>query len=380
MKPVAHDTPKSIQTLSDQCVRCGLCSAVCPTYALTGLETESPRGRILAMQAMASGAAPDASLLEARDHCLGCLQCQSHCPSRVQYARLLDLSRSQHPPRLPASERWLLRLVQSPLRLKLAKAFLPLARPWLLPRGFPPADPCPPREQPPATPRGRVALFLGCVARWADGKTLADTRWLIQQAGYSVADIPAQGCCGALHQHAGKPDTARRLAENNRRAFAGRADVLLYSASGCAPMLEPLNDTLPVAEAFHWLVGQLPAPRLRESRQLALHLPCSLRQQPEAVQALRQYVEAHCQKPVQLLDSGCCGAGGAHLLRFPDRAAALRQPLLETLEGVDLLLSSNIGCALHLRAGLYQQGRDVPVQHPLSWLRSLQEENPACTL
>ncbi len=377
---MAHDTPKSIQALSDQCVRCGLCSAVCPTYALTGLETESPRGRITAMQAMASEDRPDDSLLQARDHCLGCLQCQQLCPSRVQFATLMDHSRAQHPPRLPATERWLLRAVASPLRLKATAAVLPLLRPWLLSRGFPPSDPCPPREQPPARPRGKVALFLGCVARWADGKTLADTRWLIQQAGFAVADIPAQGCCGALHQHAGQTETARRMLEANRKAFENGADWLLYSASGCAPMLEPLKDALPVAEAFHWLVQRLPAPALQESRRLALHLPCSLRQQPEAAQTLRQYVEQHCQKPVLLLDNGCCGAGGAHLLRFPERAAALRQPLLDALEGVDLLLSSNIGCALHLRAGLYQQGRDLPVQHPLSWLRNLHEENPTCTL
>ncbi len=373
--------PGPIERLADQCVRCGLCSGVCPTYALDGVEPESPRGRILVMQALAGQTVAEASLLEARDHCLGCLECQRKCPSRVEYARLLDLSRRQHPPRLPAAERWLLQAVQSPWRLRLAGMLLPLARPWLLRHGFPPAAPCPPADNRPVHPRGTVALFRGCVARWADEKTHADARWLIHHAGFAVEEPPSQGCCGALHLHAGDEHTATTLAARNRQAFGDRAEVVLFTASGCGVQLQQsLGEALPVVEASHWLLQRLPEPARQEQRRIGLHLPCSLRGMGEAATMLRQRVEACCRQPVQVLDGGCCGAGGAHVLRQPERAERLRRSLLERMQGIDLLLTANIGCALHLRAGLYQQGRDLPVQHPLSWLRSLYEENPACTL
>ncbi len=373
-----HDSAKSLSDLADQCVRCGLCSAVCPTYALDGIEPESPRGRILAMQALSGQSRPDPDLLEARDHCLACLQCQRRCPSRVDYHRLLTLSRQQHPPRQSARERLLLMATRHPALLRLTTLTVPLLRPWLLRYGFPSADPCPAPNNQLAKPGGRVGLFLGCVARWADARTLADARWLIHRAGYGVDLLPGQGCCGTLHRHAGAAGMAERLVQRNRKACR-RVDTVLVTASGCLGGLkQALEPETRVVDAVQWLMDRLPPPPLTEHRRLLLHLPCSLRDHEDARAALQRWVTAACNRPVTVIDRGCCGAGGAHLLRFPQRAVALRQPLIQQIQGHDLVLSANVGCALHLRAGLRAEGWTVPVLHPLSWLRTLYEENPTC--
>ena len=87
---------------ADLCVKCGLCAPHCPTYALSGMEPESPRGRIAMMTAIADGTvAPSDRAREHLDHCLSCQACEAVCPAKVPYLSLLDSHRALHPPRAP---------------------------------------------------------------------------------------------------------------------------------------------------------------------------------------------------------------------------------------------------------------------------------------
>ena len=90
-----------------QCMRCGFCLAVCPTYALTNRERSSPRGRAALARAVAEGrleftpAVRDESFF-----CLDCKACTTACPSGVRVGTIMEFCRSQsqvfHPPSLPA--------------------------------------------------------------------------------------------------------------------------------------------------------------------------------------------------------------------------------------------------------------------------------------
>src|SRR5215469_8619152 len=76
------------------CVHCGICTATCPTYLLTGDERDGPRGRIVMMQHMLEdGGAPMDEAVFHIDRCLSCLGCRSACPSSVDYARIADAAR-----------------------------------------------------------------------------------------------------------------------------------------------------------------------------------------------------------------------------------------------------------------------------------------------
>src|SRR5919205_871288 len=78
------------------CVHCGLCLNACPTYRVTGLETESPRGRILLMTRWKRGELPySPGLARHLDLCLGCRACEAVCPSAVPYGRLIELGRAE---------------------------------------------------------------------------------------------------------------------------------------------------------------------------------------------------------------------------------------------------------------------------------------------
>ena len=163
------------------CVHCGFCNATCPTYLLTGNELEGPRGRIYLMKSVLEGrVAPSSATLDHIDNCLGCLACETTCPSGVLYSRLLDDAR----PRLEKMRRrgladrlqrgLITRLLPHPGRFRLALHLARWTRPLaaLLPRRFRHLAAMAPRRLPaPAEvalpgrarrPRGRCACARPC--------------------------------------------------------------------------------------------------------------------------------------------------------------------------------------------------------------------------
>ena len=104
----------------DKCVRCGLCSQVCPTYVELGSEPESPRGRLALMKAVTDGRlGMTQTLVGHLDLCLQCRACEAVCPSGVPFGRIMEAARTQtvaHT-RLPWKKR-LARLVGSRLLLR----------------------------------------------------------------------------------------------------------------------------------------------------------------------------------------------------------------------------------------------------------------------
>src|SRR5258707_5403487 len=111
--------------LIDQCVHCGFCLPVCPTYILGKDEMDSPRGRIYLMKMAAEGDATiNQTWVSHFDACLGCMACMTACPSGVDYGKLIEATRAQIERRYtrPASERSFRRFVFStftnPCRLR----------------------------------------------------------------------------------------------------------------------------------------------------------------------------------------------------------------------------------------------------------------------
>ena len=102
------------------CVHCGFCNATCPTYLLTGNELEGPRGRIyLIKSVLEEDIPPSRQTVEHIDNCLGCLACETTCPSGVDYSLLLEAAR----PRLD-------QLVKRPLMDRLLRALLTRMLPY----------------------------------------------------------------------------------------------------------------------------------------------------------------------------------------------------------------------------------------------------------
>ena len=395
-----------IQKEADRCVKCGLCLPHCPTYQLLGDEGESPRGRIALMQGLVQQKlAPSEKLIGHLDRCLMCRACEAMCPSGVKYGELLEQTRlhlsseASKPARgatqlmqrfvaEPAQRRKftrLLRLYQSsglgwlarhsgllrPLGLRRFASLLPKLGAAL-----------PMRNEYPAIgkQKGVVGLFVGCMGDSLDTTTTRAAIKLLTHLGYTV-QLPAnQTCCGALHLRRGEAMQAAALANENRTAFSQiNIDALIYCASGCGSTLEKMGlsseNSTPILEIGQFLaqIEWPDAPNLRPlNRQVAIHLPCSL------THALHQG-----ERPAALLSKipeitllslpahqHCCGAAGDYMIRQADIADQLRDSTLEQIHALrpDIMVSSNIGCALHISAGLRDSGAEIEVIHPVTLL------------
>ncbi|QWP78522.1 (Fe-S)-binding protein [Lysobacter sp. K5869] len=377
------DPLAALAALADRCVQCGLCLPACPTYGRERVEAESPRGRIALARAWALDTIPATAASDAHlDHCLGCRSCEAVCPAGVEYGRLLVAARGRQRERRPAG--WRQRLTETLAArpralgagLTLYRAAYPLLPAALRPLPRPPGRVRGlPRPAAPATTR--AALFVGCVADTYEAPLRAALARLCAALGIELEIAAGQGCCGAIHEHAGDSVGAAALAARNRTAFAGRASVLTL-ASGCH---DSLRRSLPAGahavDALSFLAERADALRWRRAPQrVALHLPCTQRNVVKSVPALRRLLARVPGLEVIELDAGfgCCGAAGTQMLSEPQRAADYRAPLLEQFErsGAQRLLSANIGCRLHLG-----NGTTATVQHPLEFLAECLDEGAA---
>ncbi|MGD8711782.1 MAG: (Fe-S)-binding protein [Thiohalophilus sp.] len=409
MQPELADSlslSEQINRLADQCVKCGLCLPHCPTYQSALTENESPRGRIALLQALANGQLePAPKLREHLDHCLICRRCERVCPSGVEYGRLFELGeqllesdRSSGP-----ATRLGLALARRPAWLRAMSMLIILGQRsglWWLGRrlglsrisalwrrglNLPTLSlPLSPGRQYPARgkQRGHVSLFTGCISSAADGRTLRDTIVVLQHLGYAVSLPDTQGCCGALHTHGGQHAVASALAEQNRAAFDNHYDAVIVAASGCATQL--LNASLPCPsyDAVSFVTDNWPESiSLRESREvIAVHEPCSaqniLRNSQDSYRLL-QRIPGLTTLPLAD-NTNCCGAAGSYLLRYPDMADQLRAPKLESIarKKPDRVVTTNVGCALHLQSGLMERNIKLSVIHPLTLVREYLEPGP----
>jgi glycolate oxidase iron-sulfur subunit len=424
------------------CVHCGLCLASCPTYLETGNENDSPRGRIYLMRAVQDGRLPLAdTAVRHIDLCLGCRACEAACPSGVAYGELLEHTRDhieKHYPR-PALQKFLRRVAIEkvfpfPGRMKLAlwpaKILRAVRADKLLPKfarealALVPEDAralkLPMVSSAATGPRkARVGFISGCVSSVLFGGTNAASVWLLNLAGYEVITPPLQGCCGALYAHGGNLEKARACARHNIEVFdRHNLAAIIINAAGCGSTLKEYGQLLrddpqwaeraekfsgKVKDLTEWLAQiQFPVsgarfqiggpegtptrgsrPALKVTYHDACHLahPQRITNQPRAL--IRAVAGDHF---VELPESDvCCGSAGSYNLTEPEMAGRLQRRKVENIlkTGAQIVVTTNPGCILQLRAGLKKAGSRVEVLHIADFLaRALGETgagvSPVC--
>jgi len=396
-------------------VHCGFCLQACPTYLVTGDEADSPRGRIALIRGLAGGQleARDPQVQTHLDRCLGCRACEPVCPSGVSYAPALEASRRRLADErtiplsvravhavmadrslgrvvfpLARAVRPLARRFAGPSRLGLAFGMLAATRPrrCAAPKERGAWIPEPqPAEAP--TPR-RVVVFAGCVQDGLFGHVHRATARVLVANGYEVMEAPDQGCCGALHAHAGQHDDAVRLARQNVRALAALAgDALIaVDAAGCGAMLkeydrllagDPLEtDARRVAARTRDVSELLAARGPRRGAPLGLRVaydpPCHLLHAQGVAREPRQLLAAidGLDQVTHVGAELCCGSAGSYSLAQPGLSGEVLGYKVEAIRRVrpDVVATGNPGCAMQIGAGLLAAGESIPVVHPVELL------------
>lgn len=386
---------------ADLCVKCGLCLPHCPTYNKTQNENESPRGRIALIQAWAGKHLETSKkLVEHIDNCLLCRSCERACPAVVPYGRLINNFREQIRGERDATlsvsllkrvshNKTASRLAQSGLKFyqttQLQKTARLLRLPGLLrldkiDRLLP--DYHEPKTLAPYYPataevKGNVGLFTGCMGSLLDHETIDAAIKVLTAAGFNVSIPEQQTCCGALDLHDGDNETSEQLAAANCSAFADNSlNAIVTIASGCGSQMQEYQQAEfagKVTDISQFLIKSgcdLSARLLPLDASVCLHTPCSLKNVMREEQGVAKLLQQIPGIKMAALPASvqCCGSAGSYMLDHPLMAQALLNDLLGTVleHPPEYLVSSNIGCALHISAGLRERGITLEVLHPIT--------------
>ncbi len=405
-----------------ECVHCGLCTSTCPTFTELGDENEGPRGRIQMMRLVAENRLPLTDRMRRHlEGCLDCRACETACPSGVEYGRLIEpfrlaMQQAERQARtekqfdafreivlyrlFPYAER--MRALLGPVRLaqriglwaaaeRIGLLNLVPGRLGRMVRLLPP-----PVRQGPRLPRflpaigrrrAQVGFFVGCVADVLFRHTHWATLRVLQQNGCDVFVPEGQGCCGAIHFHAGSPRKARQMADANLVAFElDRCEAIVVNHAGCGAMMKEYgthwHDGLqPHREKFaakvmdvHEFLDDLGllCPPGRIQQVATYHDACHLAHAQEVTEAPRNLLRKIPGLTLRDLPETeiCCGSAGTYNLTETAMADRLAQRKIDNIVATkaSLVLAANAGCLLQIGCELRRRRLPHKVMHPMDLL------------
>ena len=410
-----HDAPAEEDLY--KCVHCGFCLQACPTYLQTGLETESPRGRIALMKAVNEGRLGiGEDVYRHWDMCIQCRACEDICPSGVPYGRLIEKTMVQVERRRRVSLvgrfiSWLvigkilpdqnaltgvvgaLRLyqrsgIQRALRLSgLLKLFpgkiadLERSLPNT-PDAFFAAEGQTYQAQ--GRPRASVALLSGCVMPLVHGPQIRSVVRVLNRNGVEAFVPKSQVCCGAIHTHVGDIERARDLARRNVDAFlALPVDAVVTASAGCGTRMKEYGELLCDDQLYaqrardlsekvldiHEFLSDLPIEPPKGSLdykvtyQDACHLSHTqgVREQPRAlIESIPGIRLVEMPDPTR-----CCGAGGTYTITQRDMSLRLLDDKMASIEGTGatVVATGNPGCMMQLQYGTDRNNARIEVKY-----------------
>jgi len=381
------------------CVHCGFCNATCPTYQLLGDELDGPRGRIYLIKQVLEGNDVTRKTQAHLDRCLSCRNCETTCPSGVDYHNLLDIGRAvvdaavQRPLGQRLLREGLRAVVPKPGLFKgllgsgqVFRAVLPATLQSKLPHNVEPAKARPTRRH-----ARQVLMLEGCVQPGLSPNTNAATARVLDRLGISITPGREAGCCGAVDYHldaqAAGLNRARRNIDAWWPSIEQGAEAIVQTASGCGAFIKEYGHLLSTDPAYADKAKKVSALAkdlvevlrdepletlaISSSQRVAFHCPCTLQHAQKLGGAVESVLTRLGFNLTAVPDSHlCCGSAGTYSLTQPELSRQLRDNKLNALESgkPELIITANIGCQTHLNGA----GR-TPVRH---WIELVEAALP----
>ena len=400
-----------------KCVHCGFCLQACPTYIETGLETESPRGRIALMKAVNEGRIGITdTLIRHWDLCIQCRACEVACPSGVPYGNLIEATmaqvadhRKQNIVQKGAADLSLKQIVPHQRRLQALMSLTKLyqksgAQSLLRNSGLldklMPSMAALESSMPEVSStyfkakgqtvaavgerRARVAVLSGCIMPLINGPEMDAAVRVLARNGCEIVVPKGQVCCGAINSHVGDLDTARKLARRNIDVFTdAEVEYVVIASAGCGSRMKEyghlLKDDPEYAER-----SQAFSATVRDINEFLVELPfeppkaaldyrvtyqdsCHLGNAQRITAAPRQILRSiPGVEFVELPNAGqCCGAGGTYTITERDFSLRILDSKMDDFEttGADVLATANPGCLMQLQYGARERKIDAQVKY-----------------
>lgn len=415
---IPNNLEKPVEDAYLNCIRCGLCLSVCPTYREYLNETASPRGRVaLARKGIDGELEVSPNLIEQMYSCFACMACNEICPVGIHPADLALSMRHVQEQLHPAGWKKALfsgliphpgRMESATLPLRLYQAFgirrlvYSLGVNRLLPEKLRDLEAMLPKipqrslrsslpvvEEAIGETRQRVGFFLGCAQNLLFARESAAAIRVLARNGCTVITPREAKCCGMPARGYGRLDLVRSQARHNIALFEQyQVDVIVTDCATCGSTLKEykafLKDDADWADRANKFsdkirdvseyLAEIPLekPRGQIQQRVTYHDPCHLRraqsvwQQPRALLGLIDGLEL-----IELPEADwCCGSAGSQLITHYETSLKVLNRKLDNLASTEaqVIASGCPGCQMQLWSGIRRRGLPVRVVHPVTLL------------
>lgn len=411
-----------------QCMHCGLCLAVCPTYELTKLERSSPRGRIRMVRSVARGEMELSPLFaDEMNFCLDCQACETACPAGVKYGQIIEAARVVVDKANYGSKvgllikRFALRnIVASKNALKFVSKLLWIYQKTglqklirssgllkLFPNNLSEIEKLTPVisdkfsdtqikeiELPDGEVKYKTAFHFGCLMNTMFADINIDTIDVLKECGCKVITPKDQVCCGSLMGHNGDMDFALKLARKNIDAFEKQDyDFLISNSAGCGAFMKDYAHLLKddpvyaekakifsskVKDITEFLSEQKPEFNFNlkpEAAHVTYHDACHLIHAQKVSEQPRQVIKSLPGVNYTELNeaSWCCGSAGIYnVVRYDDSIKMLERKMKNIKNtNADVVITGNPGCMGQIKYGTQKFNVDVEVIHPVTMIKRI---------
>jgi len=421
----------SVKNEVSKCIKCGICMAGCPTYAVTKDETMVARGRLSLIGANIEGRLETSDILDNTiTSCIGCLTCEVNCPSGVKVGEIIFAAKAQMAENrgLGITGRFMSRAVVGqrwPLSIIMRLSSIPLKIYDLLPDKWPFTAVLPfvrkerKRKLPsvgirPLTAsypeivktkskkvKGRVAFFPGCVINYSTQDIGRATISVLNKLGYDVIIPEGQYCCGIPLLSLGDMETAQKVAVKNIELFLKYdVEAIIISCATCGhtlkkeypvllnhlmngkfEMVRNFSDKVTDIHEFVYREGKACTERSLRSGdgvasgdkfRVTYHDPCHLKKGLGIYQSPREILRSISNAEFIEMDEAdaCCGFGGIFSLNHYDLASDIGERKAESIRrsSAQVVATGCPGCKIHIEDSLNRAGLSVSVKHTVELL------------
>jgi glycolate oxidase iron-sulfur subunit len=408
-----------------QCIHCGMCLSVCPTYEMTKLERSSPRGRIRLIKSAAIGEIPVTDIFaDEMNFCLDCQACETACPAGVKYGLMVEAARAEADRQGSGSflgrfiKRFALRqILASNKRLKIFSRMLRLYQrsrfrklihsSGILHKIFPKLaeiDKLSPQVSKSFSDemikekvlplndqiKYRTAFLKGCLMNVMFAEINKDTVDLLSLCGCEIYTPLNQVCCGSLHAHNGDFETAKNLAKQNIEAFGKKEyEFLISNSAGCGAFMKQYGDLLKddpeyseeaellskkVKDIMEFLSEAGIQLKLEEMEEkVTYHDACHLAHAQKIVEEPRNVLRKIPGLDLKHLEESawCCGSAGIYNITRYDDSMIILERKMKNIRNTNakIVLTGNPGCISQIEYGAKKFNVDIQVMHPVSLLK-----------